>query len=84
MICEALDGALAGAVDHGVGDGLRIDRGIEVGVDGDGQAAAKAEHRAGSDLDVAGQRLFDGGDGLVHLGIAEAGRKLHRAGLDHA
>ena len=47
-----------------------------------GRRRPRLSTRAGGELDVAGQRLFDGGDGLVNLGIAEAGRKLDRAGLD--
>ena len=47
-----------------------------------GRRRPRLSKRAGGELDVAGQRLLDGCDGLVHFGIAEVGRKLDCAGLD--
>jgi len=77
-------GSRGNFVTHVVGDGLRWRRCGEIGVDVDRQPAAQAEHGACGKLYMPRQRLLDGSDGLVHLGIAEARREADYSRLNHA
>ena len=72
------------AVDHCIGDGLRIDGGVDVGIERDGEATAQACYSAGITWTCPGSVCSTDSDGLVHFAVAKGRREFDGAGLDGA
>ena len=81
----SVDGGIEG-IDDVIGDGLGLAVGVEsalkVGVDGNGQTAAQAGHRAYIDDPVTGKLLLDAEDGLIHFLLLEVRGEGGSSGSD--
>ncbi len=79
---RSLDWARTISIDHHVGDGLRIDGWIDVGVYRDRETSTETRDGACLQLQMPRESLFNRGRGLLDFSVAESGRIFDGGGLN--